>query len=198
MIGVANGVGQAVGGWINDQAAQAEQARQAAASLKIQKEAAKAAEERQKFENKKKVLLGSLRAPGPCFCPKGMPELGASGQCTCRVSASKLVPAGPPAQGSCFCAKGIPELGDSGQCVCRESPPQKAPPSQVAKDGGRARESFEDYKKRVGHLRDVMKKQHELTRDDPSNKANEQWCKAHIPLKLGSDAAQWENRCDVH
>lgn len=54
----------------------------------------------------------------------------------------------------------------------------------------RPAESWELYKQ------EVMDYQKSLTGKDPSNKANQLWCKGHIPLSMTANRASWEERCN--
>ncbi|TPW19380.1 MAG: hypothetical protein FD126_2742, partial [Elusimicrobia bacterium] len=42
----------------------------------------------------------------------------------------------------------------------------------------------------------VFKRQKALTKLDPSNKANERWCRGNVPLSSGAQRFHWETRCN--
>jgi len=54
----------------------------------------------------------------------------------------------------------------------------------------RPAESWELYKQ------EVLDYQKSLTGKDPANKANQLWCKGHVPLSMTANRASWEERCN--
>lgn len=56
--------------------------------------------------------------------------------------------------------------------------------------------SFDAYRSWEDCKRAVLKRQRALTKLDPSNKANEDWCKTRIPLNFGPNRQAWEERCN--
>lgn len=54
---------------------------------------------------------------------------------------------------------------------------------------------WDEYKSWEQHKRDVLAYQEQLTKENPENKENQNWCKGHIPLSMGSNSASWEARC---
>ena len=57
-------------------------------------------------------------------------------------------------------------------------------------------ESFDAYRAWERCKKDILKRQKALTKNDPSNKENELWCKGHIPLSSGPNTSGWLARCN--
>lgn len=56
--------------------------------------------------------------------------------------------------------------------------------------------TFAEYRDWEQCKRAILKRQHALTKNDPSNKDNELWCKVHVPLAESPNRAPWEERCN--
>lgn len=55
---------------------------------------------------------------------------------------------------------------------------------------------FDPYREWEACKKAVLRRQKALSKLDPANKANERWCKTHLPLDSGPNRFAWEGRCN--
>lgn len=78
----------------------------------------------------------------------------------------------------------------------RERKRRKAAEVVVCPQGAPGDASFDSYRAWEACKKDILRRQKALTRLDPSNRANELWCKGHIPLSFGPNTNPWLTRCN--
>ena len=56
--------------------------------------------------------------------------------------------------------------------------------------------SFDAYRAWEKCRKDILKRQKALTKLNPANKDNEEWCGLHAPLSSSLNRPEWESRCN--